>query len=264
MGADTVNSPERWRFWLDNGLSHVLGPLPWLAAANAEQTLASVPVASKRAIRFGQEGRAVLPAQPEKPQGMRKGLENDKCRDAGAWERPDVGPAAAQISTRGPQGAPQRPLPVDSWPEAWREAWGKTGFARPFLWTYAQLGEDLLGTPDPVRREVLRRLLACLNLGKVHNFWPFSESDGQGGLRLQARLFQDGVAHLAPRCIIFLGGDEFEGITPPGAPELFKVVSYFSSGVLCVRAPGIAELAANPALLENMAVLFQQKLSHLI
>ncbi len=262
MGADTVNTPERWRFWLNSGLSHVLGPLPWLAAANVEQAVA--PVASRAATLFGQEGRSTLPAQVEKPQDMRKVFENDQGRGAGAWARPDVGPAAAQALARGPQGAPQRPLPVDSWPDAWREAWGKTGFARPFLWTYAQLGEDLLGTPDPVRRGALRRLLACLNLGQVHNFWPFSEPDGQGGLHLQARLFQEGVAHLAPRCIIFLGDDEFEGITPSGPPELFKVVSYFNSGVLCVRAPGIDELAVNPALLEDMAALFQQKLSHLI
>lgn len=159
---------------------------------------------------------------------------------------------------------PQRPLPSDSWPVAWREAWSKTGFARPFLWTYEQLGQDLLGTPDPERRETLRQVLVRLNLGPVHNFWPFSEPDGSAGLKLQPKLFKEGVRHLAPKCVIFLGLREIEGITPPGAPELFKVISYFNSGALCVHVPDIDELAANPALLEDMAALFHQKLAHLI
>lgn len=147
---------------------------------------------------------------------------------------------------------------------AWRAAWNRTGFARPFLWAYEQLGEDLLGTPDPGRREALRRVLGRLNLGPVHNFWPFSEPDGQGGLRLQPRLFQEGLRHLAPKCVIFLGLRKIEGITLPDETELFKVVSYFDSGVLCVHAPGINELAANPALLDDMAALFQKKLAHLV
>ena len=118
--------------------------------------------------------------------------------------------------------------------------------------------------PDPGRRETLRQVLVRLNLGPVHNFWPFSEPHEAEGLKLQPKLFKEGVRHLAPKCVIFLGLREIEGITPPGVPELFKVISYFSSGVLCVHAPDIAELAANPALLDDMAALFHQKLSHLI
>ena len=110
----------------------------------------------------------------------------------------------------------------------------------------------------------MRRVLGRLNLGPVHNFWPFSEPDGQGGLRPQPGLFQDGLRHLAPKCVVFLGLQKIEGVTPPETAELFKVVSYLNSGVLCVHAQDIDELGANPALVEDMVALFREKLMHLI
>lgn len=279
MGAETVNAPERWRFWLDSGLGHVLGPLPWVDAARQARTCEAAAAASgfgrKNAVMpvgvgpgiavkaAGQAREAV--GGPAAASGEMNPWRERATAQNAAGSAKSYEPAAAPRSSPGtPLAEPQRPMPSDSWPAAWRKAWSKTGFARPFLWTYEQLGQDLLGTPDPDRREILRQVLVRLNLGPVHNFWPFSEPDGQDGLRLQPRLFKEGLKHLAPKCVIFLGPREIEGITPPGAPELFKVVSYFNSGVLCVHAPEIGELAADPALLDAMAVLFQQKLSHLI
>ena len=292
MEPAIIDTPERWRFWLSSGLSHVLGPLPWLDDARrlssavggelepgaGQAAAADLPggelgdVPLPEGQRAGPEpdtGRALTtPAPqpgpglalargarpgPEKPAGLEAGRDAARAKDARAT------PPAA------PQAAPaQRPLPSAAWPQAWKNAWTKTGFARPFLWTYEQLGEDLLGTPDPERRETLQRLLGALNLGPVHNFWPFSEPDGQGALRLQPKIFFEGLTRLAPKCVIFLGGQEIAGITAPGVPELFKLMSYQDTGVFCVHFPDIHELAANPALLQQMAGLFEQRLSRFI
>ena len=276
MGAETVNTPERWRFWLDNGLGHVLGPLPWVDAARQAQACGAAEAApgvfgrknAAAAARIGRGNAAQAAVPSQKTDAGPASPSLEAKRPAGRKM-----PQTAAVAARGDNAAQaiaqdlvgsQRPMPSDAWPVAWREAWSKTGFARPFLWTYEHLGQDLLGTPDPGRRETLRQVLARLNLGPVHNFWPFSEPDGAGRLMLQPALFKEGVRHLAPKCLIFLGLREVEVITPPGAPELFKVISYFNSGVLCVYAPDIDELAANPVLLDDMAALFQYKLAHLI
>ena len=121
-----------------------------------------------------------------------------------------------------------------------------------------------MGTPAPERREALKKVLAALNLGPVHNFWPFSEPDGQGGLRPQAKLFREGLTFLAPKCVIFLGTEEVDGVTALGEPELFKVTSYLDAGVLCVHLPDIGELVAEQELLNKAVALFREKLTHLI
>ena len=276
MGAATVNIPERWRPWLDSGVTHVLGPLPWVDDFKRREAA----VQGEGQLGFASE---ILPGpiagQVSSPPSQAQALQNGA---GGTASNPGQGrgadpapPAPNRISRAAPEAkrilgsdgqAPvsHRPLPTDAWPEAWKTAWGKTGFARPFLWTYAQLGEDLLGTPAPERREALKKVLTTLNLGPVHNFWPFSEPDGQGGLRLQARLFREGLTYLAPKCVIFLGEEIIDGVTAPGPPELFKVISYLDAGVLCVHLPDICMLAAAPDLLDKMAALFRETLTHLI
>ena len=300
MEPAIIDTPEHWRSWLNSGLSHVLGPLPWLDDARKASDAAAGevwPDAGQAAAGDlpGRElvdlslpegpgmrpqpgaGRALTAPAPPSEQGRAMapaadlgaapqtgpGAGQDGLRADSARATPAATPATAPATT--PKATPvQRPLPSAAWPQAWKNAWTKTGFARPFLWTYEQLGEDLLGTPDPERREILQRLLGALNLGPVHNFWPFSEPDGQGALRLQPKIFFEGLTRLAPKCVIFLGGQEIAGITAPGVPELFKLMSYQDTGVFCVHFPDIHELAANPALLQQMAGLFEQRLSRFI
>ncbi len=272
-----VDIPERWRPWLDSGLTHFLGPLPWLERLGWEQGNGNLEFSGGgNELPFSDSiGSGVSRQRPlAKPlPSVKSGLSTAETTNSralalnkpGFSKKTTSGVGGEQLTPAGqPVEAPQRPLPTPAWPEAWKSAWSKTGFARPFLWTYEQLGEDLLGTPAPERREMLRRLLAALNFGPVHNFWPFSEPDGQGGLRLQAELFQEGLTYLAPKCVIFFGDKEIAGITAPGVPELFKVISYRDAGVLCVHIPDIHDLALQPALLDDVTVLFRRKLANLI
>lgn len=279
MGLESaiVDIPERWRPWLDNGLTHLLGPLCWEESCGEVQRTENVggfATAGTQGVSglsgsvisgsqtFGKSLPDVVSASAEAARSKQPIHASPSLQ--GLAPMPPATESTQPLPADRPAGPPQRPLPTPDWPEAWKSAWSKTGFARPFLWTYEQLGEDLLGTPAPERRETLRRLLAALNFGPVHNFWPFSEPDGRGGLRLQAGLFQEALTHLAPKCVIFLGDKEIAGVTAPGTPELFKVISYLDTGVLCVHLPDIHDLAVKPALLAEVTSMFQQKLAHLI
>jgi hypothetical protein len=274
-----IDIPERWRSWQDSGLTHLLGPLPWVD--DFRQT-SHAGVSDKL---HGAEAQACSQSSEMKPSLAQKSgaalpdMKAEKFDSASARSyyknKPpssscNFAKEATSDSERATSISParsdivQRPLPTSNWPEVWKDAWSKTGFARPFLWTYEQLGEDLLGTPSPERREVLKKLLAFLDLGSVHNFWPFTEPDEQGGMRLQAGIFQEGLAYLAPKCVIFFGNKEIAEVTTPGKPELFKFISYLNTGSLCVHIPEIQELVENQAMLETIKDLFQKRLTHLI
>ena len=271
MGRALIDAPERWRPWAHAGLSSILGPLPWVDAFAAERGGEGEPELADFKARAGDKGflsRESSQAggggasQPEALPASRAG-EGSFSAFGASPEAPGPVPAPGAFASLAAEPM-QRPMPVDFWPEAWRAAWRKTAFARPFLWSYERLGEDLLGTPSPERREVLRNLLSQLALGPVHNFWPFSEPDEAGGLRLQPELFQEGLKYLAPHCVIFFGRDEFAGVTLPEIPEPYKVVSYRGTGVLCVHLPDIHALGNDPGLLAEAVAAIKQKLVHLI
>ena len=277
MGSATVDIPERWRPWLDNGVTHILGPLSWVdefqretpeglegersgSDIGAEVLTAVACEASSSPQARAETAQNAAPVSSEAiPERAPESLPGHFKRASTELPKKEL-----SLTTSGQASAAQRPLPTPTWPEIWKSAWNKTGFARPFLWTYAGLGEDIFGTPAPERRETLKKVLAALNFGPVHNFWPFSEPDGQGGLRRQAKLFREGLTYLAPKCVIFLGDEEITDVTAPGKPELFKVISYLDAGILCVHLPDIHELAVKPDLLEEVVSLFREKLAHLI
>lgn len=260
----SVDTSERWRSWLLGGLTHVLGPLPWMDAFKQASDLELNVGVQTRAAHTAVAAQPVpgkLGGAATRHKARRGGVGADEDNPAEAVARPAEAPEA---HTGGEERNLRRPLPVDSWPEAWKAAWAKTVFARPFLWSYERLGQDLMGMPSPARREALKKLLSRLSLGAAHNFWPFSEPAEQGGMCLQPDLFHEGLRLLAPKCVIFLGQDVFAGITLPEPPEPYKVVSYLGTGMLCVHLPDIQALGADDNLLAETAANFQQKLRHLI
>lgn len=280
MGRALIDTPERWRAWLQSGLSHVLGPLPGLENLAGARSAACEPKLTDFALSPDAKGLSevekfregasvemqlvdVALARSEREKGA-SGAEPFRNAPRAARAKPEPAFVAAKSASFSGGGGAQRALPADSWPEAWRAVWKKTVFARPFLWSYAHLGHDLLGAPSPERREVLQRLFLQLDLGSVHNFWPFSEPDAAGELRLQPVLFREGVKSLAPRCVIFLGREAFKGVTLPETPELYRVTSYLSTGVFCIHLPSVQDLGADAALLAEAVATVKQKLIHLI
>ena len=264
-----IDASERWRSWLSGGLTHVLGPLRWADAFAQREPLEFKGEAPAQRETGAQVSAAFSANDSRARVGGREGEAGISAEDFQGHALRNASSGRAFTAREMAEGAEesrvfQRPLPVESWPEPWKAAWAKTAFARPFLWSYERLGQDLMGSPSPERREALKKLLSRLGLGAAHNFWPFSEPAEQGGACLQPELFQEGLRLLAPKCVVFLGRDNFAGVTLPEVPEFYKVVSYLGTGALCVHLPDIQALGADEDLLSEAAAAFQQKLRHLI
>lgn len=107
-------------------------------------------------------------------------------------------------------------LPVEEWPSGWLALKNRRPLPpRPLvLWTYAGLGEDLTGTPDEARRQVIVRMLMELrHPGGTHVFWPCgltgeSREDGSA-------LFWSGVKLLNPRVLLLFGSDARDILAMP-------------------------------------------------
>lgn len=107
-------------------------------------------------------------------------------------------------------------LPVESWPAAWLALRDRRPLPpRPLvLWSYAGLGDDLVGTPDEARRRVIVRMLTELRhpVG-THVFWPFA-LPGEEPVA-EASLFWSGVSMLDPRVLLLFGSDTRDALDMP-------------------------------------------------
>ena len=137
-------------------------------------------------------------------------------------------------------------LPVESWPESWLALKNRRPLPpRPLvLWTYAGLGEDLTGTPDETRRQVIvRMLLELRHPGGTHVFWPCGlqgEHPGDG-----PDLFWSGVKLLNPRVLLLFGSDARDVLSMPKTLLPFCQERVF--GRLVIQLPRPQALAADEA-----------------
>lgn len=89
----------------------------------------------------------------------------------------------------------------EDWPEPWDRYWSKAQPAR-MVWTYPELGQDLLGQGDSLRRGLLAGLIKELAFPKGWiTFWPVSGPDGH----FQRALFTRGVERLSAELVLFFG-----------------------------------------------------------
>lgn len=168
--------------WLARGLRYLLMPEDLAESRQSVQT-ARIPE------RKAQGGRLPRPA-PERPK--------------------------AQSPAPEPRRKPEwKPLPESSWPAIWREQFGHTKRGR-IVWTYANIGKDLLAgrNPDSAesvesaqararRSQMLRKLLGALKYpAGTHTFWPCQLEES-----LEPEIFWSGVRALGSRGVIILGED---------------------------------------------------------
>lgn len=82
------------------------------------------------------------------------------------------------------------------------------------VWTYWELGEDLLGTPSQERRSALAGLMRELAWPKGSiTFWPVAVPL-EGGLRPFAADFRQAVNRIKPKLIIVFGKQAFSTLAP--------------------------------------------------
>ncbi len=107
-------------------------------------------------------------------------------------------------------------LPESDWPDSWRilKSRRKLPTSPLVLWTYAGLGDDLVGAADPHRQQVMTRMLLALkHPGGTHVFWPYA-LPGEDCLQ-QPSLFWSGVARFDPRVILLFGSDTRDALSMP-------------------------------------------------
>jgi len=140
-------------------------------------------------------------------------------------------------------------LPVESWPASWLALRDRRPLPpRPLvLWSYAGLGDDLVGTPDEARRRVIVRMLTELRhpVG-THVFWPFAlpQEDSAGAeSSAQASLFWSGVSMLDPRVLLLFGSDTRDALDMP--KSLLPFCQARVHGRLVIQLPRPQALASD-------------------
>ena len=194
------------------------------AAGNSSRSQAVKPSsrpAPEGAVRTSAAAsRTPLPARPERSQTA-------VSADAGVLATPGA-------------------LPVEAWPASWLALKNRRPLPpRPLvLWTYAGLGDDLTGTPDDVRRQVIVRMLMELrHPGGTHVFWPCAlpgerPEDGPA-------LFWSGVRLLNPRVLLLFGSDARDTLSFP--KTLLPFCQDRVYGRLVIQLPRPQALAADEA-----------------
>ena len=151
-------------------------------------------------------------------------------------------------------------LPVEAWPERWLVLKNRRPLPpRPLvLWTYTGLGEDLTGTPDDVRRQVIVRMLMELrHPGGTHVFWPC----GLAGEKPEdgPALFWSGVKLLNPRVLLLFGSDARDTLSMPRTLLPFCQERVY--GRLVIQLPRPQSLAADEQSFQRALAFLSRLLS---
>lgn len=164
-----------------------------------------------------------------------------------------------QVSSSGLLATPGA-LAVEQWPSSWLALKNRRPLpSRPLvLWTYAGLGEDLTGTPDETRKQVIVRMLMELrHPGGTHVFWPC----GLAGERPEDGpvLFWSGVKLLNPRVLLLFGSDARDVLAMP--KRLLPFCQERVYGRLVIQLPRPQSLAADEASFKRALAFLDRLLS---
>lgn len=134
-------------------------------------------------------------------------------------------PAALSPSSPARQPAPATPLPSPKphkqkathshqepefpppWDACWQKVYRDQRPALSIVWTYFQLGHDLLHAPDPSRRRVLGQLIGSMPWEKgTVRFWPVAVPH-DNRLVVNVGLFWRGLRALGAKTVCCFGGE---------------------------------------------------------
>lgn len=185
--------------------------------------------------------------------------------------------------TKEASDAPSFP-PVGAWPEDWQSLYHKTRPA-PLVWTYQELGQDLLGEGNPQRSSLLKSLIQSLRLQKgTSTFWPLSlssplpasaaqqkavspsltEANASGEKAIahspDAYWFSAGVQLLQPKALLLFGIDAVRLTGTPLSLHL-PFTQELHSGVLWILLPDFPALIASESLAQKTSTYLRTALS---
>jgi hypothetical protein len=193
-----LNVPERLRVWQQAGVRYLYFDPAQAAAAGPDaavaeavaQTAESQPEAPVAVVSAGNNASLV------------PGVPGTSIREVAV---PEV---AGPAGPAGPDVPILASIPEDpsAWPGPWPALFAKAPSAPRLVITYAALGEDLTGRPDPRRSHLWRMLINELGLAGQNAvaFWPVSlpGSDDPGR---DLDISVAGLKRLSPRIVAVFG-----------------------------------------------------------
>ncbi len=180
----------------------------------------------------GANGQSAQQARQTKPDPQEK---RPAYGQAAQNTRSSTRPQAHAGNGVSASGSPQ--LAVSAWPKAWqvlreRRKWPP----KPLVcWTYAGLGDDLVGNPEldtvnDERKQLIARLIKELDHpGGTHVFWPYTLPDSflaeHGGNAAQifpsgmdaAGFFQIAMDTMRPRVVLIFGSEARDALKLPSS-----------------------------------------------
>lgn len=124
------------------------------------------------------------------------------------------------------------------------------------IWTYWELGRDLLGDPSPQRRNFLRQLIQTMRLPKGNiAFWPLAVPQG-AELAPDVHCFWRGVSRYMAEQVFCFGP---EARTALESAEASKAKQLYAPTASITFLPAVDSLAQQPAVgfMEHLLQLMQ-------
>lgn len=147
-------------------------------------------------------------------------------------------------------------------PDEWQKLLARTP-AAPVLWSYDELGLDLVGKGSPERSACLRTIIGRLSLPKGSSaFWPYSLPDAGGSLRINLNAYHFGLSRLHPSVIVLLGMDAVKAVSPILTLHI-PFMQQVHEGRLHILLPDFTQLQANVSLLDSACTYLRSALSTL-
>jgi len=154
----------------------------------------------------------------------------------------------------------------EAWPALWQHLHARMKKAW-LCWSYWELGEDLCGTADPGRRQVLGQLISSLQRpAGTSTFWPpalpADKDSGQSGLVPSRDLFWSGVQELGVRMIVSMG---FRASVAIGLPqeEVRPLHWEIRNGVIVCTTWDFFRIAEQPSRLGDIATFLSATIRQL-
>lgn len=153
------------------------------------------------------------------------------------------------------------PLDAAKLPPAWQALMSRLKPA-PVIWTYAELGQDLLVQGDPKRSAALKRMIGGLRLpAGSSSFLPVQAPDLSEEQRaMEPRIFQQMLHKLQGKVLVVLGSDALEHSAFGGLGlACFQERVFDGRLVLCL--PALSELQGDSAKMDATVVYLRTALS---
>ncbi len=255
MAVTPLNMPEGLRPWHNLGLTHLIvdgaGCLEFHRRRNWE-TPANAPAEQRTVARSS----SLAPRVPSPPSAGRPDARrhDGSARNARADVRPD---ARTGMQAPQPAGRAQAPSPPPGRPcggvdaSVWPENWQKVLPAKrscPMLWSYPELGRDLLLKEGPGCKErsaCFRGIFERLSLFRGTSvFWPMALPDESGNMVSNPEMFLSGIKLLNPKAVL-LCGPEAVSASRLGLDFSHTYDERLSGGRLFILFPSTGQLIEN-------------------